>query len=205
MQEYERDSRLVLLSDSETGQEVWLRRHGLQLRNREYMRFILSTERRGSEYPMTAREIMDFFLGEKVRYIKRFDTFLGKGGTSAKGICYHPTEDIGDSFYKDYFEAPAVGHVLWTEAFDELHIRSIAVDADFPFRMLMYRVLLDELKSFVVAAAGYSIHEKISAVLHHQGELSFYECNAFRPVTMPEGQTQMVWQPEFEGMQKENR
>jgi len=68
MQEYKRDSRLVLLSDSETGQEVWLRRHGLQLRNRGYMRFILSMECRGSEYPMTAREIMDFFLGEKGRY-----------------------------------------------------------------------------------------------------------------------------------------
>lgn len=208
MQEFQKDSRLCLLNDSVTGEEVWLRRHGLHLHDKEYLEYIMDMEQRGAAQPMTQKEIETFFLGEEYEYWELFGTghySSKKRSEQNSGICYHPTDDIEDSFYKDRPEAPAVGHILYSQSNDELTIQSIAVDAEFHFRKLMYQVLLDELKLFVVKAVGYQYVEKISALLRGETERRFYEHNHFRTVQMPEGIEAAYWLPEFEGRQKENR
>lgn len=209
MQEFQTDDRLRLLNDRETGDEIWLRRHTLHLPDREYLEYVMDMEQRGAAQPMTQKEIEIFFLGEGYEYRELF----GAGHYSSKkcmsergdGICYHPTEDTDDNFYKYTFEAPAVGHMLWSRANDEVTIRSVAVDAEFHFRKLMYQILLEELKSLVLRAIGYQYIEKISALLRGETERRFYAHNYFRTVQMPEGIEVAYWLPEFEGKRKANR
>lgn len=207
-QEYCKNSRLCLLSDSETREEVWLRRHRLHASNQEYLQYIADTEKRGAVVPMTEEEILQFFLGAQYSmYAMEGDKLYftdRQAPGNGKGICYHPTEDTKDSFYKDQYEAPAVGHLLWREHYDELSIHSMVVDAEFHFRRLMYRVLLDELKSFVIGAAGYPDVEKITAVVRTDLERRFYEEHAFCSVHLPSGKEVMCWQPENEGLTKTN-
>ena len=209
MQEYIEDSRLVWMHDSETNEEVWLRRHGLQLSTREHMQYILDMEQRGADVPMTEDQIATFFLGPKWKFTDFFGLgrYFAKEGErrNAQGICYHPTHDTEDNFFKFDPEAPAVGHVLWSETNDELRVESIAADAEFPFRKLIYKLLLDELKSFVIMACGYEYAEKISAVLKGAHEQRFYEQNGFRTTQMPENVRVAFWVPEFEGAKKQNR
>lgn len=209
MQEYIEDSRLVLMRDSQTKEEVWLRRHRLRLSTRADMQYILDAEQRGAEAPMTEKQIATFFLGPTWKICDSFGlgTYFAKGErrSNAQGICYHPTDDTEDNFFKYDAEAPAVGHVLWSETDDELHVESIVADAEFHFRTLMYTLLIDELKSFVLKSVGYEFAEKISAVLKGEHEQRFYEQNNFRTMQMPENVRVAYWLPEFEGMQKQNR
>lgn len=177
MQEYTKDSRLLLLEDSETGDVAWLRRHRLDRRNTEYMQYMLDLKQRGASISMTRQEIDQLFLGEDYTYNEQFDWYSGKSKfeTGAMGICYHPTEDLDDSCFKFHFEAPAMAHVLWKQIDDEIDIQSIAVDSDFHFRQLMYEVLLDELKLSITKSGGYEHMEKIVAIARSDLERTFYE------------------------------
>lgn len=208
MQSYERDSRLLLLHDSDTKKEEWLRRRSLLISEKKHVDYIYDAEVRGSVTPLTRKQIIQLFLGPDYKYLKSMRLYA-RGDmhetNEGHGICYHATTDIHDNYFKVKPEGPNLAHVLWKQTRSELRLRSIAVDSEFHFRTLMYDVLVSELKLLIMQAAGWGkIQEMNIPCPTDSGLLRFLESEHFRLTQSEKRGSLLAWKPEFEGLEKEN-